>query len=98
MAGTWDLVINSPQGSQTVVMTASQSGATFSGSMRSDMGTSEIAGGAIAGQRLTWSMSLAIGGQQMQLQYSAEVNGNRMTGQVAVGEFGTFQFTGEKRP
>jgi hypothetical protein len=66
--------------------------------MRSEMGTSEIAGGAISGQRLTWSMTLTIGGQQMQLQYSAEVDGNRMTGRVAVGEFGTFQFTGERRP
>lgn len=98
MAGTWDLIINSPQGNQAVVMTTTQSGATFSGTMRSDLGTSEIVSGAITGRRLTWSMSLTISGQQMQLHYSAEVDGTRMTGSVAVGEFGTFQFTGEKRP
>jgi hypothetical protein len=98
MAGTWDLMINSPQGNQAVVMTATQSGSNFSGSMSSQMGQSDISGGTISGRRLTWSMRLSIGGQDMLLQYSAEVDGNRMTGNVSVGEFGTFSFTGDKRP
>lgn len=98
VAGTWDLMINTPQGNQAVVMMTTQSGSGFTGTMRSELGTSDIAAGTISGRRLTWSMSLTMGGNTMQLQYSAEVDGSRMTGSVTVGELGTFSFTGEKRP
>jgi len=62
------------------------------------MGTTDISGGTIAGQHLTWSMALSMGGQNMTLNYSADVDGSRISGTVSVGDFGTFPFTGEKRP
>ena len=79
-------------------MTVTQSGSSFTGSMASQMGTVEISGGTIAGQHLTWSIALPIGGQTMILNYSGDVDGTRISGTVSVGDFGTFPFTGEKRP
>jgi hypothetical protein len=98
VAGVWDLTVNAPQGAQQVSMTVTQDGSTFAGSMTSEMGTAEFSGGTITGQHLAWSMALAMGGQTMTLNYSADVDGTRMTGTVSVGDFGTFPFTGEKRP
>jgi imidazolonepropionase-like amidohydrolase len=98
VAGVWDLNINSPQGAQQVSMTVTQDGFTFAGSMTSQMGTTDISSGTIAGQHLTWSMALSMGGQTMTLNYSADVDGSRITGTVSVGDFGSFPFTGEKRP
>jgi len=62
------------------------------------MGSAEISAGTIAGQHLTWSSTISMGGQTMTLNYNADVDGTRISGTVSVGEFGTFPFTGEKRP
>ncbi len=98
IAGTWDLTINSPQGAQQSSMTVTQSGGSFSGSMSSQLGTTDISGGSINGRQVAWSLSISMGGQSMTLNYSAEVTGTRMSGTVSVGDFGSFPFTGEKRP
>ena len=100
VAGSWDLTINSPQGAQQTSMTITQNGTSFSGTMTSQFGTSDVSAGNIEGRRVSWSMNLSMGGQNMTLNYSGEVDasGNRMTGNVSVGEFGTFAFTAEKRP
>ena len=98
VGGNWDLTINSPQGAQQVTMTVNQNGSNFTGTMTSQFGTTDVSAGHVEGRRMTWSMSLSMGGQNMTLNYSGEVDGNRITGNVSVGDFGTFAFTGEKRP
>lgn len=98
VGGIWDINVNSPQGQQQVVLTTTQAGATFSGSMATQMGNSEIAGGQVEGRRLSWTSTLSMGGQSITLRYTAEVDGTRMTGTVQAGDFGSFPFTGEKRP
>ena len=98
MGGVWDLTINAPQGAQQASLTVTQNGASFTGTMTSERGTTDISGGTISGQRVEWSMSMSINGQTMTLNYSATVDGSRISGSVSVGDFGTFPFTGEKRP
>jgi imidazolonepropionase-like amidohydrolase len=98
VGGTWDITISTPQGDQQVTLTAAQSGSTFTGSMTSQMGSMPIEGGQVEGRRVAWSMMLTMGGQSMTVNYSGEVDGNRISGTAALGEFGSFSFRGEKRP
>ena len=98
LTGTWDLTVNATQGPMAVVAVINQSGTTFTGTITSQLGTSPISSGSISGSRMTWTTLTPINGQDMTLNYTAEVNGNRVTGTVAAGDFGTFPFTGEKRP
>jgi hypothetical protein len=80
-------------------LTATQDGASFSGTMVSQMmGTSQVSDGQVSGRRVSWSISMQFGGQAFTLNYAGDVDGTRMSGTVTAGEFGSFPFTGEKRP
>ena len=98
MGGTWVVNLSSPQGPMDITFTVAQSGATFSGTMTSMMGTQEISDGQIAGRTATWSMTIPVGGQSMTINYRAEVDGNQMTGTADLGSFGSATFTAQRRP
>jgi hypothetical protein len=98
VAGTWTIVTNSPQGSLESTFTVAQDGQNFTGTMVSQMGSTQVTDGQIRGRRAVWTVTLSFGGQGFTLGYDAEVTGNRMNGTVAAGDFGSFTFTGERRP
>jgi hypothetical protein len=95
----WTITSNSPQGAIESTLTAQQQGNAFTGSMASQMmGTTQVADGVIAGKKVTWSVIVTIGGQSITISYAGEVEGTKMTGTVTAGAFGSFPFTGEKKP
>ncbi|HEX9756002.1 MAG TPA: amidohydrolase family protein [Gemmatimonadales bacterium] len=97
--GTWNITTTSPQGANTGALTVTQQGTAFSGTMTSDLaGSAAVSDGKIEGRRVTWSVTLSFGGQSFTLNYAGEVDGNRLSGTVTAGEFGSFTFTGERRP
>jgi imidazolonepropionase-like amidohydrolase len=98
VAGTWAMALTSPQGPLDITMVLTQSGNTFAGTMTSQMGSMEISAGEISGRIATWTAVIQIGGQSITLNYRGEVEGNRMTGSVELGSFGSGTFTAEKRP
>lgn len=99
VSGTWSITTNSPQGAMESTLTVTQQGSAFTGTMTSQMlGTSPVADGAVSGRRVTWNLNMSMGGQSFTLTYEGEVTGNRMSGTVSAGSFGSFPFTGEKRP
>lgn len=99
VGGSWSMTLNSPQGPLDLIMTITQNGSTFSGSMASQItGTNEISGGEIAGRVATWTTVVQVGGQSITINYRGEVDGNRMTGSAELGSFGTATFTAEKKP
>jgi hypothetical protein len=81
-----------------ITMSVNQSGASFSGTMTSMMGTQAIDEGQVNGRNVSWSMTMQVGGQSITLNYRGQVEGNRMTGSAELGSFGTATFTAEKKP
>jgi hypothetical protein len=98
VAGGWAMTLTSPQGPLEITMTLVQTGASFSGTMTSSVGSQEISDGTIAGRILTWSAVIQINSQSITLNYRGEVDGNRMTGSADLGSFGSATFTAEKKP
>jgi imidazolonepropionase-like amidohydrolase len=98
IGGSWAMRVNSPQGPLDVTMTIEQTGADFSGSMASMMGTTAVDDGRVSGRSITWTSVIQLGGQSVTLSYRGEVDGNRMTGSATLGSFGTATFTAERRP
>ncbi len=98
IGGTWTMTLNSPQGPLDITMTVTQTGATFTGSMVSQIGTNDITGGEIAGRVATWTTVVNVGGQSITINYRGEVDGSRMTGSAELGSFGNATFTAEKKP
>jgi hypothetical protein len=98
-AGQWTLTTNSPQGVMESTLALQQEGTSVTGTMTSDMlGSAPVRDGQLNGRRLSWSVTVSFGGTSFTLQYSGEIDGNRMQGTVTAGEFGSFSFAGERQP
>lgn len=99
LAGTWALMSNSPQGAMESTLSIQQQGNGFTGTMTSQMmGTIPVSDGQVAGTKVTWSITVTFGGQSFSISYAGEVEGTKMSGTVTAGSFGSFPFTGEKKP
>lgn len=97
VGGNWQLTLNSPQGTMDVTLVLTQQSTTLGGSITSQFGTSDVTG-RVNGRAITFSSMVSIGGNSFELSYQATADGTRMSGTVTAGAFGSFPFTGEKRP
>jgi len=98
MGGTWAVSTSTPQGQNTSTFTVTQDGASFTGTMATEMGTLQVTDGQIAGRTVTWSITFEMGGQSLTVTFRGEVEGNRIRGTAEMGAFGSFPFTAEKNP
>lgn len=97
VAGTYDCVTNTPLGRQKGVLTivpGADDG--FTGNITGDLGSMDINDGRISGQTLTWSMKMT-SPMPMDLDCSATVEGDQLTGQVKAGMFGSMELTGTRQ-
>ena len=92
--GSWKITINTPMGARTVNATIKTSGNTFTGSTASDMGSQDITGN-VDGNKLTWSFDIT-NPMPMKLEFDANVDGDKMTGNVKLGMFGNAPLSGER--
>lgn len=95
-AGAWDLTIDSPQGANTVTATLAVDGPKVTGSVASQMGTTEITSGSIAGADVKFAISIDAQGMTLPLEFSGKLAGDTLNGAVKVGDFGEFPFTGKR--
>jgi imidazolonepropionase-like amidohydrolase len=98
IGGAWDVTVTTPQGGNEATMTVTQSGASFSGQMVSQMGTAPVENGQVAGRSVSWTITLSMGGQSMTITFHGEVEGNRIRGTVDLPGMGAASFTAQKRP
>jgi hypothetical protein len=81
------------------VLTLTQNGDSFDGSMTSDFGTLQIRDGQIDGRSISWTVRITNGPPQpLTVTYEGQVDGDRISGRVTAGEFGTFPFSAQRRP
>lgn len=99
VAGTYDCVVKTPMGDQKAVFTVvpGDDGKSFTGTLSSDMmGNMDIEDGSVDGDTLSWDMKMTVP-MPMDLDCSATVNGDQLTGEVKAGAFGSMALTGERR-
>lgn len=99
VAGSWTVTTQSPQGALQSTMTINQSGDSFDGTVVSEFGSAPIVNGAINGQRISWSISITPpGSPPINVMYEGRLEGDRINGRATAGEFGSFDFTAQRRP
>ncbi|HQR37948.1 MAG TPA: amidohydrolase family protein [Blastocatellia bacterium] len=98
VSGTWNLTVVTPGGNQDVTLTLTQSGTSFTGSMANAMfGTTDVKEGTVSGNKVSFSATVSVGGTSIDTTFNGTVEGDSMSGTVAVSGQGTVEFTG-KRP
>ena len=92
--GNWKITINTPMGARTVNANIKTAGDTFTGNVESEMGSQEIQG-KVNGNNLTWTFDIT-NPMPMKLEFDANVDGDKMSGNVKLGMFGNASLTGER--
>ncbi len=95
--GTWKVSMNTPMGAQEMTVELKEDGSTLTGSMTAAMAPQpmEISDGTVDGSSLAWKAALTQP-MPMTLEFKATVDGDSITGDVALGSFGNATFTGTR--
>jgi imidazolonepropionase-like amidohydrolase len=84
ISGTWQMTIEAPDGTQAATARFTQaSDGSVTGTMDTSVGPVTITGGSVTGNRVRMNFTMAMGDGTI----NATVEGNRMTGTIAIGEF-----------
>ena len=92
--GNWKVTINTPMGARTMNVGIATRGDTFTGMVDSEMGSREVTG-KIDGDTFTWSTDIT-NPMPMTLDFTARVDGDKMTGSCRLGRFGNASLIGER--
>jgi hypothetical protein len=93
--GDWNVKMDTPMGAQQVTLTLVSDGDKLSGKLVGAQGTMEFTDGTINGNDLTWTVSLEQP-MPMQIETTATIDGDNLTGTAKLGAFGTAQLTGTR--
>jgi hypothetical protein len=95
VAGDWELTIAAPQGENVVSLSLALDGAKATGNLSSQLGTVPVEGTA-TGNTVAVVAKIDAGGMTLELGFNGTVAGDAMTGNVKMGDFGEFPFTGKR--
>lgn len=87
VAGDWDVTIQSPQGTNTVLVTFKQDGDKVSGIFKSPQGELPFEGGTVAGNELKFAFTVNVQGNALIIALTGKVDGATMTGKADFGGF-----------
>ena len=93
--GTWKISIETPMGTRDSTLVLKAEGGALKGTQSEGSASTEIAEGKVNGNQLSWKVSIA-DPMPMDLDFSAEVDGDKISGQAATAMFGSFPFTGSR--
>jgi hypothetical protein len=99
VAGAWDLTVEMGQrGPMTQEMSITQDGEKIEVTMKGRMGETK-GPGTVKGNAIEWSItrSMPQGGGEMTFIYKGTVEGDNMTGEVAMGERGNMKWTATRK-
>lgn len=91
--GKWNLVIKTPMGDQTGVLTLKQDGDALTGSMDGSAGSAPIENGRVEGDTLKWDAKVT-SPMPITLEFEGKEDGGNLAGDVKLGAFGSSTFSG----
>ena len=93
--GKWEITINSPMGAQKAQLDLKSDGASLTGTQNAQGSTQPVTNGKVDGNKLSWSANIT-SPMPLTLEFSGNVEGDKIAGSVKAGAFGSFPFSGAK--
>jgi len=97
VSGTWDLTTQSPRGERTSPVVFEQTGETLKVNMTSFRGDEMTGTGTVKGQDIEWTITRTTPRGDMTIIYKGKVQGDTMSGEVQMGDFGAAPWTAKKQ-
>ncbi|MGE0408786.1 MAG: hypothetical protein AB7P23_05935 [Amphiplicatus sp.] len=91
--GKWNLVIKTPMGEQTGVLTLKEDGGKLVGDMSGATGKVQIENGRVENGRLKWTAKVT-SPMPITLDFDGALDGGDLSGNVKLGAFGSSTFSG----
>jgi hypothetical protein len=96
IAGKWNLKVQVPGQQLDVTLDLSQEEKAFSGTMSSMLGDGKVINGTIKEKEFSALIQANIQGQDMEIQMSGQVEGEKMSGSLSVPNMDAMSFEGAK--
>ena len=93
--GNWSLVVSTPMGERQATLSAKTDGKALKGSQTAEGNTAEIFDGTVDGNAVAWKVSIT-DPMPMTLEFSGTVDGDKLSGSVTLGAFGSASFSGKR--
>lgn len=94
--GAWNITMPTPLGEEKSKLTLDADGSVLKGTMESNVGSAPIFDGTVAGDKVAWKVNITVP-TPMTLDFSGTVDGNKMSGNVKLGGFGSTTFSGSRQ-
>jgi hypothetical protein len=93
--GTWSADMETPMGTQTILLQLATAGTTLTGNMSGSDGSVEIFDGHVDGDKVSWKANIKRP-MPLTLEFSVTVGGAGMSGSVKLGMFGDAPLKGKR--
>jgi hypothetical protein len=90
--GTWNLTMETPMGERQSTFEAKTEGGTLTGQQSAEGNATAIYDGTVSGDDVAWKVDISQP-MALTLEFTGAVDGDKMTGSVKLGMFGTSSFT-----
>ena len=95
LAGQWDLRLDFVHGSASHTLVLEQDGGKLQGTHQGEFASGDL-NGTVAANTVRFQSSLPTDGTRVAFQFSGTAEGGKMSGTVALGEYGEARWTAEK--
>jgi imidazolonepropionase-like amidohydrolase len=97
VGGNYNITIDIPGQPMTGTLALTQQGAVLSGSMQTQLGTSQIKDGKVTAEGFSFSASVDFGGSTIEIVVKGTVTGNQISGTIDSPQ-GAIPYSGTKNP
>jgi L-seryl-tRNA(Ser) seleniumtransferase len=95
ISGQWDLHLNFVHGAASHTLLLEQDGGKLVGTHQGEFASGDL-NGTVAANTVRFQSSLPTDGTRVSFQFSGTAEGGKMSGTVALGEYGEAKWTAEK--
>ena len=96
VTGTWDMSVEAPQGTMSLSATFKQDGEKLTGTQTSQMGETALEG-SVKGDDIAFAIVFSMQGQEITITYAGKIDGDKMSGTIEFGSYGSSTWTAQKR-
>ncbi len=97
VTGDWEMTMTTPRGERTRDIHIEQEGEKITVTMEGMQGDEIKAEGTINGNEIEWAITRDTPRGEFTMTYKGKVEGDTMSGEVEMGDFGSFEWTAKKK-
>ncbi len=98
VSGIWEITLQSPQrGDMTSEMKIEQDGEKITVTMESFQGDELTGEGTAKDNKVEWTVTISTQRGDFSISYTGTVEGDTMSGEAEIGDFGSMEWTAKKK-